>query len=161
MLPLLILLACSQVEPDPKKDAQTHSFGETRNEPYDPNNPWWQSPAENDADSDGFTVEDGDCDDLNPTVHPGVAADLCDGRDNDCDGLIDEDVDGDWGETDILGDLTDTPETYLYPKLFPETDVDRFVFYVEDTLTGWFDIEVWLYQIPDDCLLYTSPSPRD
>ena len=69
-----------------------------------------------DADGDGFAGEDApdscperDCDDANPAVFPG-AADECDGLDNDCDGLIDEeatttacgpDRDGDgWAGTD-------------------------------------------------------------
>ena len=40
-----------------------------------------------DADDDGFTVADGDCDDSNPTVYPG-AEEICDGLDSDCDGLL-------------------------------------------------------------------------
>lgn len=42
--------------------------------------------------SPSVTVEPGtDCDDGDPKTHPG-AAELCDGRDNDCDGTVDEDL---------------------------------------------------------------------
>lgn len=53
-----------------------------------------------DLDGDGFTVEQGDCDDTNASIYPGapdgVTADgvtSCDGIDNDCDGEVDEDCD--------------------------------------------------------------------
>ena len=49
-----------------------------------------------DADGDGFT-DDVDCDDGDPDTHPG-ADELCDERDNDCNGLVDDDpgdADGD------------------------------------------------------------------
>jgi hypothetical protein len=45
-----------------------------------------------DADGDGFTITDGDCDDREPTVHPG-AEELCDGLDNNCDDELDEGFD--------------------------------------------------------------------
>ena len=44
-----------------------------------------------DDDDDGFWLEDGDCNDQDPTVFPG-AEDVCDEQDNNCDGLIDEGV---------------------------------------------------------------------
>ncbi|MBM4293274.1 MAG: hypothetical protein FJ138_19265, partial [Deltaproteobacteria bacterium] len=48
----------------------------------------------NDGDGDGYGRGRDclglDCDDANPAVHPGVALDLCDGVDNNCDGLTDE-----------------------------------------------------------------------
>ena len=61
-----------------------------------------------DRDGDGFTTEEGDCDDTNDQVSP-TALELCDNVDNDCDGELDEglgslwypDVDGDG-----FGDLT-------------------------------------------------------
>jgi len=51
-----------------------------------------------DADSDGWTTCDGDCDDANADSYPG-APELCDGLDNDCDSVVpageaDADYDG-------------------------------------------------------------------
>jgi hypothetical protein len=50
-----------------------------------------------DSDGDGFTTCAGDCDDLNAAIHPG-APELCDGRDDNCDGITpadEADADGD------------------------------------------------------------------
>ena len=44
-----------------------------------------------DADGDGFTVGDGDCDDGDAAVNPG-ATELCNGVDDDCDGDVDEEA---------------------------------------------------------------------
>lgn len=45
--------------------------------------------AVTDADGDGVTVGDGDCDDADPEAFPGRAED-CDGLDNNCNGIADE-----------------------------------------------------------------------
>ncbi len=60
-----------------------------------------------DADGDGATTCDGDCNDADPAVLPG-ADEACNGRDDDCDGLVDEgfDADGD-GWTTCAGDCDD------------------------------------------------------
>ena len=60
-----------------------------------------------DRDGDGFTVGEGDCDDLAPDVYPG-APPLCDGKDTDCDGaLIDDEVGVTWrGADGVASDIT-------------------------------------------------------
>ena len=61
-----------------------------------------------DFDGDGYTNCDGDCADTSPTSFPG-APEICgDGFDNDCDGVIDEDVDEDQdGVSTCQGDCDD------------------------------------------------------
>ena len=74
------------------------------------------SPTTLDQDGDGWTPEQGDCDDTDPTIHPG-ADEVVDGINQDCDGRIDEDTevsDDDWdGYTELEGDCDDAePTTY-------------------------------------------------
>ncbi|MFH1465213.1 MAG: MopE-related protein [Pseudomonadota bacterium] len=60
-----------------------------------------------DADGDGVTEADGDCDDQDPNVFPGNTED-CNGADDNCNGVVDEgmpDTDG-----DRIADCVDTEE---------------------------------------------------
>ncbi|MGB0637893.1 MAG: MopE-related protein [Myxococcota bacterium] len=63
-----------------------------------------KTPADTDSDSDGYSASV-DCDDLDGTVHPG-ADERCDGLDNDCNGVVDDNpIDGTtlWADTDQDG----------------------------------------------------------
>ncbi len=46
-----------------------------------------------DADRDGFSVRDGDCDDQRARINPDALEVCYDHRDNDCDGFFDEECD--------------------------------------------------------------------
>ncbi|MBU1537713.1 putative metal-binding motif-containing protein [Myxococcota bacterium] len=57
-----------------------------------------------DADNDGFTVAQGDCNDEDEDINP-LAVEVPDGVDNNCDGFIDDDYDGDgYGVADDCDD---------------------------------------------------------
>lgn len=101
---LALLLACGDKEGDegtPSDDTQD------------------SAPAEAvDADGDGVT-SDLDCDDADPSVAPGLT-ETCDGRDEDCDGEVDEDAadatawlsdgDGDgYGEGEVIAVSCEAP----------------------------------------------------
>lgn len=63
-----------------------------------------------DQDGDGYRVRDGDCADNDSAIHPGVS-EVCDGKDEDCDGLVDEsdvvnDFDGDGFSPELTSNCT-------------------------------------------------------
>ena len=75
----------------------------------------------------GFVADNMDCDDTDPTIFTG-APELCDRKDNDCDGVVpaDEvDDDGD-GITECEGDCDDTDAaTYPGATDIPENGIDE------------------------------------
>lgn len=78
--------ACSQghefdyVKPSEEGDADTDADADSDAD----------ADADGDKDGDGFTVEEGDCDDEDIGVNPARDEDPADGKDNDCDGRLDE-----------------------------------------------------------------------
>ena len=74
-----------------------------------------------DADGDGFTPEDGDCDDADPLVHP-AADELCNGLDDNCDGVADEDLPTQLYAPDADGDGYPTSNTDLHVSTCTQPD---------------------------------------
>ncbi len=69
---------------------------------------------DDDQDGDGVTPNEGDCNDLDRSIYPG-APDPCDGKDQNCNGIIDEDFDVDQDNfTSCGGDCRDNDPT-SYP----------------------------------------------
>lgn len=83
-------------------------------------------PPLHDQDQDGFPLEQGDCDDTDPSTYPG-AEEVCDEKDNNCNGEIDEDVALpfylDFDE-DSYGDPEALELACIAPEGFVEDDTD-------------------------------------
>jgi hypothetical protein len=89
-------------------------------------------PSDPDVDNDGFGPNEGDCNDHDPTIYPG-AKEICDGKDNNCNGLRDEtfgdvDMDG-WGDAcdpDIDGDgIANAADNCPYRFNPDQADIDK------------------------------------
>ncbi|GDX78217.1 hypothetical protein LBMAG42_00280 [Deltaproteobacteria bacterium] len=88
---LLLLAGCPEVEKDTDTATQAGEEGLK------------------DEDGDGYTTEDGDCDDGDKAISP-EGIELCDGRDNDCDGVVDNDAGGLTFYADTDGDGFGDPD---------------------------------------------------
>lgn len=82
----------------------------------------------NDMNQDGFTFNDGDCNDFDPSIYPESVEIWYDGIEQNCDGLSDYDKDGDgfWSEN------------YLTSLSFGGGDCDD-----DDVLTHPSAEEIW------------------
>lgn len=107
---LLTLLVACRTEGDPKLDDQK---------------PDTQGVFSPDEDGDGYSIEEGDCDDDDSTVGPN-ATEICNEQDDNCDGQVDEgvlttyyaDADGDsFGDSDQAKDACVAPEGYVNQAL--------------------------------------------
>ena len=102
--------------------------------------------ASDDHDGDGFSADEGDCDDLEPLVSPGLD-ESADGLDNDCDGEVDEgtsvsDDDGD-GFSEADGDCDDG-DPAVYPGADPTAGVG------DADCDGHADTGLWPPELPED-----------
>ena len=108
-----------------------------------------------DDDGDGYTENEGDCDDTNSAVFPG-AVDTCDGFDSDCDGEDDEDsVSDDPNEPNdtspvSIGSLEDSSDLSVVGILHNDEDMDRYAFYLPDSTWSNFSLSMSLSNIPED-----------
>ena len=145
---ILTLTACSNDFEGTEKDP-TQSPGEASSEePTD-------DPAE-DIDGDGFTVEQGDCDDEDENVYPGADDIPGNGVDEDCDGQDasgDDDIDNDNdGFTENQGDCDDFNDT-IYPNApeIPDNGIDEDCDGQDETTP-----QNMLAQLPEGALIITE-----
>lgn len=112
-------------------------------------------PERTDDDLDGYTEAEGDCDDDDANVRPGLA-DVCDGIDNDCDGAVDEEsrAEDPFEPNDSiaheLGDLDAVGAFELEAFLHDEDDIDRFDFLYTDSLIDLDTLTVELANLTGD-----------
>ena len=90
-----------------------------------------------DYDGDSYGVCNGDCNDTDPSIHPGVV-EVCNGVDDNCNGTTDEgfDQDGD-GHTSCNGDCNDLdPGSWNFPVEVLGLSLDQSV----STNLSWSDV---------------------
>jgi hypothetical protein len=156
---LLLLLACDFSAATTVKESDTGSVttedsdsrpsGDDTDSPPESQPP---DPEDVDDDGDGTTENQGDCNDSDPSIHPGVE-DQCDEVDEDCDGDVDEDGGIDEFEPNDVnahdfGSLETDKERTVTAILQNDADVDRYQFTIVDDLLDFFTVTATLSNVP-------------
>lgn len=84
-----LLAACNPISTGFQKPPEEDT-GDTDTEDSGDTTPDDTADTDGDLDDDGYTPEEGDCDDTDFRVRPGLPEVDGDGKDNDCDGRVDE-----------------------------------------------------------------------
>jgi hypothetical protein len=155
---LLLLTACDFSASTTVIGGDTNSSSDSGETGSDLTGDSVDSGESTDGDGDGYGVEDGDCDDSDASIAPGLVDD-CDGVDTDCDGDIDEDAssDSDGYEPNdeegwFIGTLDDGDQFLMSGYLHNDADVDRFVVHLDDDIANLFELEIELTGIPESAV---------
>ena len=114
---------------------------------------------EDDRDGDGYTVDQGDCDDNDWWSFPG-AEEYCDGADNDCDGDTDEDFWDGYEANNVLGaavDLGELDYDGLATEVFSQDVTGMTLHNSEDEDWFRFDADDEIYDDIEILVTYTGP----
>ncbi len=106
--------SCQEVVTIALFDPNTRFYYDADKDGYGDHTKWLDACFE----PEGYVKLDGDCEDDNSHVHPGVK-EVCDGVDNNCDGQIDEGFDRNWYYLDADGDGYGDPAQSILACVIP------------------------------------------
>ena len=136
------LIGCFNKEASSDLDVDDYRQPESNNEPESQNEPEAEDSGESmstediDNDGDGWTENEGDCDDTNSGINPSADDSNCNQVDENCDGQVDESFSGDSYEPNdeeahYLGDLGEEKSFELFGYIFDESDDDNYTFFYQ------------------------------
>lgn len=150
---IVALLGTLSCLTDPRRKIETGSADTGNTETGD------SAPPTTDVDQDGYNADE-DCDDNNPDIHPD-AEEICNGKDDDCDGLTDDEDDNvdassqaDWyrdADGDSYGDEFDSIGACEQPESYVEENTAGFDCDDEDFSINPGVDEICDNGIDDDC----------